>query len=249
MNLLLDAIRRHPAYLGSRPFYRLHPTASDLRLSWRDARGAVDFDTGAFYNRVPKAANSFILLELFKLKSVDAMPRQVAKKRYLRPSELDEAGARRFDRLFKFTFVRNPYSRTLSAYLNKVQHKGTIIRSIARDRVPTFAEFCGYLADGGLYNNIHWAPQASIMLLPVDGYDYVGRVENMDVDLPAVMRRLVDVTGRTRPEDFAARTGQPGTFHAPNADDKVARMYDAKSRDIVTRLFADDLRLFGYPQL
>lgn len=249
MNVLLDVVRKHRAYLGSRPFYRLHPTANDLKLSWRDARGAIDFDTGAFYNRVPKAANSFILLELFKLKSVETVPDKTVKKRYRRPSQLNVEEARRFDRLFKFTFVRNPYARTLSAYLDKVQRKGMIIRRIARDRVPTFAEFCAYLADGGLNDNIHWAPQSSIMLLPVDAFDYVGKIENMDVDLPAVMSHLIDRTGRTRPEDFVSRKGQPGTFHAPNADDKVTRLYDPKSRDIVTRLYADDLRLFGYQAL
>lgn len=248
MNLIVNALRRNTAYLSSRPFYRKYPKHSRTRLSWIDARGAADFEVGSFFSRVPKSANSFVLLELFKLRSSEELIQQVVKKQYVKPSEMTQEQVADFERLFKFTFVRNPYTRTLSAYLDKIIRLEKPIKQISRKRLPTFSEFCDYLdTGGGLHENIHWAPQTSIILLPAEKFDYIGRIENMDRDLPFVLGKLKDLTGRTTPADFAPGGSRSGAYRAPKADDKVDSHYDAKTTEIVTRLYAEDFRQLGYP--
>lgn len=246
MKLIVDAIRRNTAYLSSRPFYRKYPKQSRTRLSWIDARGAADFEVGAFFSRVPKSANSFVLLELFKLRSTEELIQQVVKKQYVKPSDMTPAQVEDLERVFKFTVVRNPYTRTLSAYLDKIIRLEKPIKQISRTRLPTFGEFCDYLENGGLHENIHWAPQTSIILLPVEKFDYIARIENMDRDLPFILGKLKDLTGRTTPADFAPGGSRSSAYRAPKADDKVDSHYDARTTEIVTRLFAEDFRLLGY---
>ena len=247
MELLRYALRRNTLFLSSQPFYRRYPPPSGTRLSWIDARGAVDFEVGFFFSRVPKSANSFVMQELFKFRSTEQEASAMVKKQYVKPSELRAGQLDALDGLFKFTFIRDPYTRTLSAYLDKIFRRQKPIKSISRHRVPSFAEFCRYLDNGGLHENIHWAPQTSILLLPVDKFDHVGRIENMDVDLPHVLGKLRDLTGRTSPADFTA-ADTPAAPHTPQADAAIASHYDDETTDIVTRLFAEDFRQLGYPR-
>lgn len=249
MNLIADAVRRNTLYLGTRPFYRRYPRRSNTRLSWIDSRGAADFETGLFFSRIPKSANSFVLLEIFKMRTTEDLIQQVVKKMFVKPSDMTAEQVADFDRLFKFTIVRNPYARTLSAYLDKVVRLNKPIKAISRERLPSFLEFCQYLENGGLHDNIHWAPQTSVILLPAEKFDHIGRIETLDRDLPIILSHARDLTGRTKPSDFQPGGSRSQFYRPPNADGKISVHYDDETRRIVTRLYADDLRVFGYPEL
>ena len=76
--------------------------------------------------------------------------------------------------------IRNPYSRVLSAFLDK--HKSRKIRERHGVWEPTpegFAAFLGYLEAGGLGGNSHWDLQKKQMLLPLSAYDGVIHFENL----------------------------------------------------------------------
>jgi hypothetical protein len=136
-----------------------------------------------------------------------------------------------FERSFKFTFVRDPYARVLSAYLDKVR-TGAKITPIA-----TFTEFCRYLAAGGLHANAHWAPQSSLLLLPIERFDFIGKVENIKEDLSRVFAHLDLKPSEPR------LAGPPVT----NARDLVEKEYTPDCRETVRRLYRRDFELFGYP--
>ena len=110
------------------------------------------------------------------------------------------------DGYLKFTFVRSPYSRVLSAYLHKIIHRlqrGRALKGPESKRfthAPTFTEFCRYLADGGLDDNIHWAPQVALMLLPPSKFDLIGKVETFESDVRTVLSRL----GAESPADMGS---------------------------------------------
>jgi hypothetical protein len=102
--------------------------------------------------------------------------------------------------VFKFFFLRDPSSRILSAYKDKVVRRGYLsaggkIKSssfLHASSPPSFEEFLTYLENDGLYANAHWAPQASLLLLPVRMFDYIGRFENLRDDLNYVVGKIFD---------------------------------------------------------
>jgi hypothetical protein len=99
---------------------------------------------------------------------------------------------------FKFVFVRNPWSRLISTYIDKIsrlvqaidgkpleliseiqQKKGSEID--LRKRV-TFRQFLEYIADhDDMELDEHWRPQSSFIGDNV--FDFIGKYENLQADL------------------------------------------------------------------
>lgn len=225
-----------------RPFYLIYKPKSGLSLKMVDSRGLIDYELGIFFNRVPKAGNSSVVSNLYALKyghsikSADELKK--AKASFLRPSDLSEHQALSFVCLYKFTFVRNPYTRILSAYLDKVATGKKKYKFIEEKRIPSFQEFCLYLKKGGWRENIHWAPQSNILLLPIEYYDFIGRLENFSADMQTVLKNIcIEPTGC-----------QIGSFvvNATASDDKLRKYYNEESATIIRQLYNSDFKLFGY---
>ena len=227
------------------PFYRRFPYAGPMPFFKVDPRGAYSPAEPFFYNRVPKAANSTIT---HTLRRHSTYRRPFAKDddpkdHFLRPSYLN---ARDVDRLvgeaFKFTVVRDPYARTLSAFQDKILGHRPQERAFrawfGSDAPPEFSDFCRYLDDGNLHVDMHWAPQADFLLLPLEMFDFVGRVETLEADLAHVITQLYGA-------DAARGMVQAGK--TTGAGDKVASAYGPAEFEIVTRLFARDFETLGYP--
>ena len=196
-------------------FYKKYPFCSKASIQSADARGCVDLEMGFFCNRIPKAANSTVVSSLATLKLGRKTGSKEAKRLFSNPSELSQSQLSRFETLYKFVFVRNPFSRTLSAYLDKVHRKrqgasglevvGQVDQMQARDG---FRDFLKSLQQGKLFNNAHWAPQTSILLIPVERFDFVGKVESLDQDLSQVLDRLSRQTSLDH--GFQDQSPQPG---------------------------------------
>lgn len=186
-------------------FYKRYPFRSKASVQSADSRGCVDLEMGFFCNRIPKAANSTVVSSLATLKMGREVGSKEAKRLFKTPSELTAGNLDQFDGLYKFLFVRNPFSRTLSAYLDKVHRKrqrGQGLESIDQvnqDKARQgFVAFLQQLQKGDLFSNAHWAPQSSILLIPYDHFDFTGRVETLDEDLGQVLQRL---SGRLQHSD------------------------------------------------
>lgn len=216
------------------PFYRRYPFTSPVSICSADDRGCVEFELGFFCNRIPKAANSSVMTALAQFKRGHPVPSKEAKKLFRTPAALSPSEVARFDRLFKFAMVRNPYARTLSAYLDKVERKARM-----HDRASRFEDFVTYLENDGLYRNAHWAPQTALLLLPPERFDFFGKVERYAEDWAQVLRGLQGL------EPGAAST--PGIFdNATGANDKLARYYTPALAERVARLYRADFAAFGY---
>ena len=208
-----------------------------------DRKAFIDLEHGFFYNGIGKAGHSTVIVNLAKIKFGEEVKAGKAKtSSFLKPSELNAEQMQRFDALFKFTFVRNPYSRTLSGYLdkivrNKLHPKPLLARTSARP--PSFRDFCDYLADGGLCDQHHWAPQTRLLLIPAAHFDLVGKLEDFEHDFSLVRARLLG-------EDlqFEVRNHDP---HRTDSDKKLNEHYDDHTREIVARLYRDDFLELGYP--
>lgn len=220
-----------------RPFYRRFPFSSPVSLRSADRRGCVDFELGIFYNRVPKAANSTVIVNLARERHGEDIPSRTAKRLFRRPAELARSEVQQIEDLFRFTFVRNPYTRLLSAYLDKVERK-----ALMRGRASSFGEFVDYLERGGLYRNLHWAPQHALLLLPTERFEFIGRVEQLEADLAMVLERA---RGDIRKDPVRSALD-----NSTGASTRVAEYYTPDIRDRVRRLYARDFETFGYnPQL
>jgi hypothetical protein len=215
------------------PFYRRYPRArGGVSVSSADARGCVDMAGGYFYNRIPKAANSTVVVSLARLSGRELTSRE-AKRQCRTPSQLRGREVEALDGLFRFSVVRNPFTRTLSAYLDKIERRAT-----RRGEESSYNAFLDSLANGALYENAHWAPQCTLLLLPFEAFDFIGRVESLEEDLSHILARL----GSKQPAaQITAETG-----NATGAAAKLREYYDDGAVARVRALYREDFERFGY---
>ncbi len=227
------------------PFYRRYPYRGAMDLFKLDPRGAYSPLEPFFYNRIPKAANTTITQALFahtRFRPARAR-RGHPKYQFLRPLFLPPSEVKRLEsQAWAFTVVRDPYSRVLSAYLDKVgrrRHQGRRFLSWAAQhgQPESFLGFCRYLEAGGLFLDMHWAPQAEILCLPLERFDFIGRVETLEHDLGHILQHLFGVA----PGAPAPRAGT-----STQASERLEESYGPEERRIVNRLYARDFEQFGY---
>lgn len=231
----IDRLRSSAAIsqIAGAPFYRRYAGPPNAMLPVADPRGAVSLEHGFFYNRIPKAANSTVTRLLVNAIGVDAIG-PAAKHVFKRPSELSKVEVDRFAACFKFTVVRNPYERVLSAYLDKIARR---VDTRRWGEISDFYAFCRFLDGGALHADPHWAPQIDLLLLPTSLFDLVVQVEHLSRDLPPVFEML----GLPAPS-ATERYGPPPT----QAGALLAQHYDDTSRSVVARLYERDFAAFGY---
>ena len=235
MNSPFYNLIRNPLTIPFTPFYRRYPYRNGIALDSADARGCVDLECGFFYNRIPKAANSTIVENLAILSFGNNMPSKDAKKQFRTPSQLSAQEVAQIAHIFRFAVVRNPFTRTLSAYLDKVER-----RAKRKHQVSSFKDFLHDLVEQSLYSNAHWAPQSSLLLLPHAHFDFFGKVENLEYDLAFIKDKISGGSRNlTSPKHFKA--------NATGASQKLSQYYDHECVEIVRSLFKLDFDLFNYP--
>ncbi len=244
------------ARLKRQPFFRrMGRGGGALPLEEINRRIAIDDVRKLVYFRIPKAANSAVIWLLWQgvseegcsgeRETVEQEAINRAKRSFRRPSTLTEREVSQvLGQYWKFCFVRNPFTRTLSAYLHQYQKVEKNPRRYRRYRhhMQTFEDFCAFLASGGHAANPHWARQIDFVLVGVPQLDFVGKVERLDEDLETLGERLMP---EQRPSLQASRDGV-GQSHATGADQLLASYYDERTRRLVAETFADDFAAFGY---
>lgn len=184
----------------------------------------------ALFIHVPKSAGRSIVRGLFDVKSVEHAPADWYQR-------LDR---KKFQRYFKFTFVRNPWDRAVSAYTylknggsaasEEDQHWARFVVSF-----DSFDDFvCQWMTADNIMRNALFTPQT---LFLQDEYgrlamDFVGRFESLAEDFATIANRL-DVEA-TLPHINQSR-------QAPYED-----FYSDKSRSIIAELYAGDIATFEY---
>lgn len=149
--------------------------------------------------------------------------------------------AREFEDYFKFTIVRNPWDRLVSAFffLKKggVDEEDLEFSKRYLSKYPDFDSFVEKgLLDDDIINWIHFVPQYKFVCLRDNmlATDFVGRVESLDRDFATIANKLgieaalskINVT-RSRKKDFRS-------------------YYTKRTVEIVSEIYRDDIELFGY---
>jgi len=152
---------------------------------------------------------------------------------------------------FKFSFVRNPFTRTLSAFLDKIvrnePQKLSFLKAAGRaesefETQISFREFLDVLASTNPKQmDPHWAPQSQLIFFDLIDYSFVGRFESFEADWSVVSRMIF-----SREIREAAPPLQVVDMHRTNATNKLADFYDGECVDLVREIYKEDFLAFSY---
>lgn len=188
------------------PYYRRYPPSIDVRHLCH--RNIVSLEHQYVYFRIPKAANSTIVSSLAAANSGVRRDYSFQEMQQLKTTgvlHLHELSARQVlslaEEFYKFTFVRNPIDRAVSCYRDKIQkapktaHAGLVRKrlGLSSNSEISFSVFLEYLESGGLTENAHWAPQSSLLSMPIQPLDYIGRVETLESDFSLISDRIFGI--------------------------------------------------------
>jgi len=140
---------------------------------------------------------------------------QVHLRRYSGLKSPKQVGPSTFHRLvndrtaLRFSFVRNPYDRLVSAWADKFQNKplvagDSIIETYLKhrkamdlplpksaDQTLSFADFVHFAsATADRRIDAHWQLQGDILDLPGIGFDFIGKVESFSRDFARVLEHV-----------------------------------------------------------
>jgi hypothetical protein len=150
--------------------------------------------------------------------------------------------ATRSDDWFRFTFVRNPFSRILSCYLDKiVRHipeRNRLLPELGLDPatgVPSFKEFLNAIGNQPVeQHDFHWALQSWLTRPETMHYHFIGRLERFEADF----RHVCDAIGIS--------PDMPAVRHSTNATEQLASFYGVEEIELVRTIYADDFARFDY---
>lgn len=211
------------------------------------------------YFAVDKVANSSIKNALFQLEYAPVGKDIVTlyDKRsspLLSPYQMNDDTFRQVfnsGNFFRFTFVRNPYTRLLSCYLDRIRRQtsnprrqlNVYLRS--RNIDPVDVSFETFIRAACEQNsptqNSHWRVQYDDTLFEYIDYDYVGKFESLWADMEIVSQRI---WGELKPE--MADNSVNKSPRITNAGSRTLEFYTPELTQMVADRYANDFRFFGY---
>jgi hypothetical protein len=152
--------------------------------------------------------------------------------------------AMKSDEFLRFSFVRDPYARALSGYLEKCCGREGARRiylpklGYRPDAFITFRRFLEIVREQRPSQmDVHWAPQTYLLSLGRVAYDFLGRVERLETDLASVLARR----GMSLPD-----TRRNTRWHATGARGRLHQSYGAQEIKLVREIYAEDFEALGY---
>ena len=142
--------------------------------------------------------------------------------------------------LFVFSFVRNPYSRLRSVYLNKIVHpqkRGAFREQagFAASETPSFHDFVIAVCDQRPHKqNPHWRLQALNLSIGRIEFDFIGRLEAFDTDWEKLCAYLPLPAAPTN-------AGKPSS-----QKDAASLTFTSDMIDAVQSAYAADFEAFHY---
>ncbi|KAK2148506.1 hypothetical protein LSH36_493g04016 [Paralvinella palmiformis] len=160
------------------------------------------------------------------------------------------------DKYQKLLLVRHPFSRLYSAYYDKIllshltypqfyldiaekYFPGSTTGGTLNLTFEQFAKLVAYEYKTGAFVNRHWMTQYELCRPCQIRYDYVAKLETMDIDEPAI-RAMTKVYGPIQKINSHANASDPKNLWAA---------YRNVGNDVIERLlqiYEADFRLFGY---
>lgn len=146
-----------------------------------------------------------------------------------------------FETYFKFTLVRNPWSRIVSSYTflknGGFDQRDNLWTKENINNFESFEEFIIQLPNNKiLLNWIHFMPQHKWILSPTgkNHFDHIGKLENIDDEL----RFLCDRLGLKYINNIILNSSNNTKYYK--------ELYSSKTRSIVEEIYYKDIKLLGY---
>ncbi|WOH38979.1 sulfotransferase family 2 domain-containing protein [Thalassotalea fonticola] len=137
--------------------------------------------------------------------------------------------AEQYAEYFKFTFIRNPYSRAFSWYQNVIRDANHQKRYGIDDSI-TFFEFLNKFAGKGpLRTQLSYIKNFSGEI----EMDFIGRFESLEKDFLIVAEKL-GMKGVKLPHSIKG------------GSENYRKFYNQKTKDIIERVYKKELELFEY---
>lgn len=239
-------------------------------VSWPEKNYLVSERHRFLYGPIAKVACSSLKLWLLEVVG-DHPARPFNEHVEVQRHNLGRRGGRAAFRLlhdrsyFAFAFVRNPWARVVSAYLNKFltvnrtsrpvleQLRGTTGDDVVAD--VSFSEFINFLACGNPRTfDEHWRPQH--LFVSDNRFDFVGRFENLAADFANIQERLQITTPlpHFNPTRYASQWNgtemvadfTPADLQRHGALPDYRQFYTPQLRGLVAKIYAADIERFGY---
>lgn len=240
----------------------IHATATAGVLNMEDTWVSPQYRY--FYMGVPKAASSKVKMVLQELEGNPLPPNPfgvhartaegitfVPRLSDFKPDEALEILTS--PTWFRFTFVRNPYSRLVSAYRQKVMNLNTpwvgfreAIRAAAGHPTPSgapprmvaFQDFVRYVRQQpDAQRDGHWRSQAGILCIDAIDYDFIGKQETFAADFTRVLDRFGAA------EDVKTLVSEVVGASLAVHD---AAAYDPECAALVYEMYREDFETFSY---
>ena len=217
----------------------------------------ISIESSYIYFQVPKVACSTIKATLQSLEAKrsgitlteDRKIHHKGQSPLLSPSHVGLEKFRHMlddPNIFKFCLVRNPYTRILSAFLDKMTWKSQQKEEVAKalncdvsDKI-TFEQFLEFVKTQNPYEmNPHWRPQTHQLFWGVVNYDFVGRFEDFAGNFNLILKNIY----ANESEEFKIENR---TNHATKASKKIEKFYNTRTQDLVQEIYQADFESFNY---
>ncbi|WP_421981523.1 sulfotransferase family protein [Roseibium sp.] len=148
------------------------------------------------------------------------------------------------------TVARDPYSRTLSAFLDKVARGAyselACVPGYGDRTVSGFHQFLDFLLAGGTRYDRHFWPQTDLLFQPIERFDCVARLENLHNDLSAFLLKIGVHESRIQDMRTPHEMEQSERGKVTNAAQRMAKFYNEEARTKVAQIYHSDFAAFGY---
>lgn len=190
--------------------------------------------THSVFVHVPKAAGTSVCMALYG-QEVGHLP----------AAGYRAADKRKFNEYFKFTFVRHPASRFLSAHAYLMGGGSPADQRFAKRHLSAFADrgtliehLLGTAEKRPIWSLLDWGHfRAQVDYVMIHGkiaVDFVGKLETINQDFEILSQRI---TGEAQPLGVYNRS--EGAFHAPLSPEEEAA---------IEKIYSADYETFGYPR-
>lgn len=236
--------------------------SSQKNWDWNGAKAIINEEYKLLYFPIGKVASTSLMHFFTTISDRDDKEEalQLLKNRYFHSyvnhnltlvanmSRQEAYAVLRDPRYFKFGFVRNPWARIASAYLDKFVVKPVIrkpllqwefIRKVIHDvyktegskpnyqKSITFRQFVNYLSTTKDDNELdgHWRPQTTFF----EGIelDFVGRLENLEEDFQVVLGKA-KITDYALPSSNKSRSAIIKKTESSASQEKIENYYGSK---------------------
>jgi len=211
------------------------------------------------YFAVDKVANSTIKQSLFEIeyKKVSTTVLSLYDKRtspLLSPFQVPQNLMKEVyesDEYFKFAFVRNPYSRLLSCYLDRIltltskpsrHFRHALVKNGYTQEQLSFESFIKVICkQQSSFQNSHWREQSSDILFDLISFDHIAKFENIWSEMEFVSQKIF---GSILPE--MKDRGLNKSPQITGASQKLAKFYTPELSELVYKRFKADFENFNY---